>query len=86
MKRQGRDSIRSAGDIPGRLLVYGDRPAGAFRFLTGLAESAHAARNIGPYMPDVHARRLVAVVIDQFLKLVEALYEAGWEDLLGRVS
>ena len=69
-----------------RLLRYGNRPEDFFGFLTGLERTAHVASDIGPQLPDEHARRLVASVVDGVLVLADALYEIGWEDLLARLE
>lgn len=70
----------------GLLLNYGDHPDGRFDFLAGTAEIVEVAARIGGRKPDEHARRLISCVIDDFLLLVEALYEEGWEDLLARLQ
>lgn len=70
----------------GLLLNYSDHPDGRFDFLAGTAEIVGVAARIGRHKPDEHARRLISCVIDDFLLLVEALYEEGWEDLLARLQ
>lgn len=70
----------------GLLLNYSDHPDGRFDFLAGTAEIVKVAARIGRHKPDEHARRLISCVIDDFLLLVEALYEEGWEDLLARLQ